>query len=138
LPKNKGGVVKMVGIVGLVSAVALSLVMMGCTHAVRSETGSPGHAAGNLRNQVAMLEFRFRPESLNVFVGDTVTWVAKGNFPHTTTSGVNGKPDGLWDTKHLARGKSFSYVFTQPGTYHYFCRPHKGLGMKGVVVVTNR
>ena len=85
-----------------------------------------------------MLDFRFHPESLNVFTGDTVTWVNKGRVPHTTTSGVDGKPDGLWDTKHLARGESFSYVFSQPGTYRYFCRPHHGLGMKGVVVVTSR
>jgi plastocyanin len=85
-----------------------------------------------------MLEFHFQPESLNVFTGDTITWVNKGHIPHTTTSGVDGKPDGLWDTKHLARGESFSYVFSQPGTYRYFCRPHHGLGMKGVVVVTNR
>lgn len=90
------------------------------------------------RNQVAMLEFHFQPESLNVTTGDTVTWVNKGKVPHTTTSGFDGKPDGLWDTKHLARGESFSYVFAQPGTYYYFCRPHHSLGMKGVIVVTNR
>jgi len=125
--------VKIHRIGGLLSVLALSILTVECTHAVKSEGGRTV-----LRNQVAMLEFRFQPESLNVITGDTVTWVAKGNFPHTTTSGVDGKPDGLWDTKHLARGQSFSYVFTQPGTYHYFCRPHKGLGMKGVVVVTNR
>jgi plastocyanin len=118
-------------IAGLLSVLTLSLVTVECTHAVKPASDIP-------RNQVAMLEFHFRPESLNVFAGDTVTWVNKGNFPHTTTSAVNGTPDGLWDTKHLARGESFSYVFSQPGTYHYFCRPHKGLGMKGVVVVTDR
>ena len=121
------------GIVGLLSVLALSLVMVGCTHAVRTASGSTQR-----RNEVAMLDFRFHPDSLNVFTGDTVTWVNKGRVPHTTTSGADGKPDGLWDTKHLARGESFSYVFSQPGTYHYFCRPHHGLGMKGVVVVTNR
>jgi plastocyanin len=118
-------------IAGLLSVLALSLVMVECTHAVKPVSDIP-------RNQVAMLDFRFHPESLNVFTGDTVTWVNKGRVPHTTTSGVDGKPDGLWDTKHLARGESFSYVFSQPGTYHYFCLPHHGLGMKGVVVVTNR
>ena len=120
-------------IAGLLSVLAVSLVMVGCTHAVITASGSVLR-----RNQVAMLDFRFHPESLNVFTGDTVTWVNKGRVPHTTTSGVDGKPDGLWDTKHLARGESFSYVFSQPGTYRYFCRPHHGLGMKGVVVVTSR
>jgi plastocyanin len=116
-------------IAGLLSV--LSLLSVECAHTVKPVGYMP-------RNQVTMLDFRFHPESLKVFTGDTVTWVNKGRFPHTTTSGVNGKPDGLWDTKHLARGESFSYVFSQPGTYRYFCRPHHGLGMKGVVVVTNR
>ena len=118
-------------IAGLLSALALSLAMVGCAHSVKP-------VSDMTRNQVAMLDFRFQPESLNVFAGDTVIWVSKGHIPHTTTSGANGTPDGLWDTKHLARGESFSYVFSQPGTYRYFCRPHKGLGMKGVIVVTNR
>jgi plastocyanin len=118
-------------IVGVLSVWVLSLVTVACTHSVKPAGDMP-------RNQIAMLDFRFQPESLNVFTGDTVTWVNKGHIPHTTTSGANGTPDGLWDTKHLSRGESFSYVFSQPGTYGYFCRPHKGLGMKGVVVVSNR
>jgi plastocyanin len=118
-------------IIGALSVLALSLVMVACAHSVKP-------VSDMARNIVAMLDFRFQPESLNVYAGDTVTWVNKGHIPHTTTSVDNGKPDGLWDTPHLARGDSFSYVFSKPGTYHYFCRPHHGLGMKGVVVVTNR
>jgi manganese oxidase len=129
---------KHAGITRLVLVAVVLVLTIGCTRAVKPESSSPGQAAGTPRIQVAMLEFHFQPESLNVTTGDTVTWVNKGNFPHTTTSGVDGKPDGLWDTKHLARGESFSYVFNQPGTYRYFCRPHHGLGMKGVVVVTSR
>ena len=127
-------------IVGLSSVLALSLVMVGCTHAVKAVGGGREQTTDRAlrHHEVAMLEFHFRPESLSVSAGDTVTWVTRGRFPHTTTSGANGRPDGLWDTKHLARGESFSYVFNQPGTYRYFCRPHRGLGMKGVVVVTNR
>ena len=123
---------KFVTIAGLLAILVVSVASIECTHAVRSD----GNASGP-RNIVSMVEFRFRPESLNVFVGDTVTWVNRGTFAHTTTSGVNGKPDGLW-IKHLSRGKSFSYVFTQPRTYRYSCMPHHSLGMKGVIVVTGR
>jgi manganese oxidase len=125
---------KYVRIACLLTALTLSALMTGCTHAVKPESSSSGQS----QNLVSMSEFKFRPESLNVFTGDTVTWVNKGTFPHTTTSGVNGKPDGLWASADLPRGKSFSYVFTRPGTYPYFCMPHHGLGMKGVVVVTSR
>jgi len=126
--------VRYVGIVCLLTGLFLSVVSVECTKAVRPERGNSGRS----QSFVSMSEFKFRPESLNVFTGDTVTWVNKGTFPHTTTSGVNGKPDGLWDSKHLNRGESFSYVFAQPGAYRYFCVPHHGLGMKGVVVVTSR
>ena len=124
----------------LLAGLTLSVANVGCNHARNPGSGDPAAAASKVmpRNEVAMLEFHFRPESLNVWTGDTVTWVNKGNFPHTTTSGVSGKPDGLWGSKHIARGESFSYVFTQPGTYPYYCVPHHGLGMKGVIVVTNR
>jgi manganese oxidase len=133
---------KQMRIVCLLIGLILSVALIGCTKSMKSGGNDVMPAAGQgsamPRNRVAMLEFHFRPESLNVTTGDTVTWVNDGNFPHTVTSGVNGKPDGLWDTKHLAKGESFSYVFTKPGTYDYFCRPHNGLGMKGVVVVTDR
>jgi|WetSurMetagenome_2_1015567.scaffolds.fasta_scaffold507230_1 manganese oxidase len=121
----------------LLACLVLSVANVGCNHA-RSQGGDPAASGAVPRNEIAMLEFRFRPDSLNVWTGDTVTWINRGSFPHTTTSGSDGKPDGLWDTKHLARGESFSYVFTRAGTYRYFCRPHNGLGMKGVVVVSNR
>jgi len=128
---------KSVRIACLMSVVALSVASIECSHAVRSESSTMGQAA-TPQYTVSMSEFKFRPESLNVFTGDTVTWMNKGTFPHTTTSEVNGKPDGLWDSKHLSRGESFSYVFAQPGAYRYFCTPHHGLGMKGVVVVASR
>lgn len=121
--------------------VGLVLTMVGCTsHTTRCSATDPAAAYSETTTsyQVAMLEFRFQPESLKVLAGDTVTWVNHGKLPHTTTSGENGKPDGRWGSKHLGRGGSFSYVFTEPGTYHYYCVPHRGLGMKGVVVVTSR
>jgi len=125
------------GVVCLLAGLGLSMV--GCAHSTKYAATEPamgGRAA--TRFEVAVLEFHFRPESLNVFTGDTVTWVNHGRVPHTTTSGVNGKPDGLWASKHLSRGASFSHVFTEPGTFRYYCTPHHALGMKGVIVVTSR
>jgi plastocyanin len=116
-------------------------LMVGCAHTTTCSARDPiaaGPADPRSNFEVAMLEFHFQPESLNLAVGDTVTWVNHGHLPHTTTSGVNGKPDGRWDSGYLERGHSFSYVFTGPGTYRYYCMPHWRLGMKGVIVVTAR
>jgi len=88
--------------------------------------------AGN-NHQVAMQDFVFAPESLEVAVGDTVTWVNQGANQHTSTSGEVGAPDGKWDSGVLSSGGSFMYVFTAAGNYHYYCQIHAAMGMKGVV-----
>jgi plastocyanin len=120
---------------------AFALLTVGCMHTARRPAKDPliaEQATAPTYYDVAMLDFHFKPESLNVVAGDTVTWTNHGEVPHTTTSGVDGKPDGLWDSGHVNRGNSFSYVLTEPGTYRYYCTPHWRLGMKGVIVVAKR
>ncbi len=117
------------------------LLAVGCTHTTRYSVKDPttaDPATAPTHFEVTMQEFRFHPDSITVAAGDTVTWVNRGRLPHTTTSGLNGKPDGRWDSKELGRGASFSYVFAEPGKYNYYCAPHHRLGMTGVVVVTKR
>ena len=69
-------------------------------------------------------------------VSDTVRWNWVSGF-HSTTSGTcsgsNCQRDGQWDSGE-GSGKTFSFRFTQPGTYNYFCTVH-GAAMKGVVQV---
>lgn len=36
----------------------------------------------------------YQPNSVQISVGDTVTWTNDNSQPHTVTSGVNGQPDG--------------------------------------------
>jgi plastocyanin len=83
--------------------------------------------------QVAMQDFQFSPDSLEVAVGDTVTWVNQGASQHTTTSGEIGAPDGKWDSGVLSSGGSFAHVFAAAGNFHYFCQIHAAMGMKGVI-----
>jgi plastocyanin len=83
--------------------------------------------------QVAMQDFVFAPESLEVAVGDTVTWVNQGANQHTSTSGEVGAPDGKWDSGVLSSGGSFIHVFTDAGNFHYYCQIHGAMGMKGVI-----
>jgi plastocyanin len=123
----------------LISLLAGFVLAVGCAHTCRHAAADPFIASADraaTNYDVAMLEFRFEPESLNVRAGDTVTWTNHGRLPHTTTSGIDGKPDGIWDSGHIERGHSFSRVFAEPGTYRYYCTPHWRLGMKGIIVVT--
>ena len=44
-------------------------------------------------------------------------------------------PDGFDIPKKSKNGKEVSIEFTVPGIYYYWCTPHKGMGMIGLVVV---
>lgn len=85
----------------------------------------------------------FSPSSVDIKVGDTVRWTWNGNN-HTVTSGTNGTADNLFcsptDMNCAAAATSnagfvYTHTFAAAGTFNYFCRPHAGAGMTGVVNV---
>ena len=63
--------------------------------------------------------FTFAPARLTVKAGTTVTWRNEDDIPHTVTSAAR-----LFKSKALDTDDSFSFTFTQPGTYEYFCSLH--------------
>jgi plastocyanin len=71
------------------------------------------------------------PEQLAINVGDTVKWTGNGG-DHTVNSDTS-----LFDAE-TTFGVSFSYTFTQAGTYGYHCAIHGGAGngMFGTIVVS--
>jgi amicyanin len=71
--------------------------------------------------------FTFGPQELKVKAGTTVTWTNEDDIPHTVVS-ANTFRSKVMDTD----GK-FSFTFTTPGTYKYFCSLHPH--MTGTVIV---
>jgi plastocyanin len=85
-------------------------------------------------SEVNMFIYEFMPMEVTVPVGTTVTWINNDEAEHTVTAG-----DGLFDsgnimTANVAPGASFSFMFTEPGTYEYSCTIHPR--MTGTIVVT--
>src|SRR5690242_15431362 len=81
----------------------------------------------------------FNPATVNVNVGDSVTWTWETPSTHTTTSGTcvgfSCTPDGLWDSGFKTGPPDFVFTFNvAPGTYNYFCSLH-GSAMTGQVIV---
>lgn len=80
----------------------------------------------------------YDPLELEVPVGTTVRWTNEDAIAHTVTSGVSdgttGDGDGRFDSGFLEQGDSFTYTFTEPGEFPYFCIPHPW--MKGKIIVT--
>jgi len=97
---------------------------------VSAVVGGPGQW------QVTIFDFGFDPQVLNIKVGDTVTWTNTGQVQHTTTSGDGNTqtPSGVWDSGLLDPGESFSFTFTTPGAFDYYCIPHPF--MQGQIVVS--
>jgi copper-containing nitrite reductase len=72
----------------------------------------------------------YSPATITVVIGvnNTVTWMNDDSMPHTVTSVTK-----LFDSGNLNPGDMFSYTFTSPGTYLYFCSYHSW--MKGTIIV---
>ena len=73
--------------------------------------------------------FAFGPAGAAIPTGTTVTWVNDDDAPHTVVA-VDGKS---FRSRALDSGERFSFTFTSPGTWSYFCSVHPQ--MTGKVVV---
>ena len=89
--------------------------------------GSARVAAASRQVQIA--DMAFQPGDLTITVGDTVTWTNADGRPHTVTADA-----GAFDSGNVDEGGSFSFTFTQPGTYSYHCGYHSEMRATIVVV----
>ena len=72
----------------------------------------------------------YSQEILEIAAGSTVKWVPT-NKGHNVE--IIASPN---DMKFKSKnGKEASVTFETPGIYYYWCTPHKGMGMIGLVVV---
>jgi plastocyanin len=108
----------------------LSLVLT-FVPAVSPSTLSPARVAEAAANNVVIQNFAFSPQVLDIKVGDTVTWQNNDGVGHTATSTT---PAGVFDSKTLQQGQTFSLTFTKAGKYDYQCAIHPM--MTGTIVVT--
>ena len=101
--------------------------------APKTQKASARKQAGGGSQTVAINNFNFAPKAITVKVGTTVTWDNREGT-HTVTA-----DNGSFESPSLNAGRKFSYKFTKPGTYRYYCSFHGGRGgseMSGVVKVT--
>lgn len=86
---------------------------------------------------------KFVPDKLTIKAGDTVKWVNNKLAPHNAVFDAGAVPSAdkelatkVSHTKLLyAPGESYESTFTEPGSYSYYCQPHRGAGMVGKITV---
>lgn len=77
-------------------------------------------------NTINIQNFSFNPGVLTVKKGDTVTWTNNDSSPHQIKS-------ASFNSSQLTNGQSFSFTFTNSGTFDYSCAIHPA--MTGKIIV---
>jgi plastocyanin len=102
---------------------ALFLLTVLALHA--NNLSAPARTADTM---VTIDNFTFEPQRLTVKAGTTVTWVNQDDIPHLVASTTK-----VFKSKALDTDDKFSFTFTTPGVYDYFCSLHPH--MTGTIVV---
>ncbi len=103
-----------------VSTTLTAALLLLASHLGSADKATPDH--------VTIDNFSFTPQTLTVQAGTRVTWVNKDDVPHTVTS-----VDKKFHSRALDTDERYSFTFTAPGTYKYFCSVHPH--MRGTVIV---
>ena len=77
--------------------------------------------------EVKIDNFSFGPD-LTIAAGTTVTWTNQDDVPHVVASDTK-----IFKSQALDTDDHFSYTFTKPGTYLYYCMVHPRMTAKVVV-----
>ena len=86
-----------------------------------------GSASGGGRSVTAE-NYDFDAKTITIQKGDKVTWTSiQGRHSVTLKNGTFNKV--------ISNGNSVSRKFKQSGTFRYYCRFHKDMGMRGKVIV---
>jgi plastocyanin len=84
---------------------------------------------------VVALDNTFRPQAIEIHVGDAVEWENRGINEHNVLS-IEGDGWGV-QVDDFQPGDVYRQVFSEPGEYAYFCSIHgnETVGMVGTVTV---
>jgi plastocyanin len=111
-----------IGLAALMITLAAMLTTVGRVGGAGTQEKAPAGVSVKIDN------FSFGPAALTVPVGTTVTWTNQDDVPHTVVS-----TDGVFKSKALDTDDKFSFAFSMPGTYSYFCSIHPK--MTGQIIV---
>lgn len=109
----------------LVVLIAVFLVI-GCAGYQQSDNEAEENGEAVETTNVIMEDIQFKPATIQVSVGDTVTWTNEDSATHTVT----GQD---FDSGNMDQGENFTYTFDETGTYDYECTIHPS--MTGTVIV---
>jgi len=85
----------------------------------------------------------FSPAVVWLEEGATITWEnVSGSHSVTAYHPNNDRSNRIptaaasFNSDVMSEGDTFEHTFDEPGVYNYYCTPHEGLGMVGLVIVS--
>ena len=127
------------------AALALGTLLLTTTACSGSSSSSKPTTPAKPGAAVAIPLLSFMPDTVNVKVGQTVTWTNGNDIKHVLVEGTyqvdkgtglrtSEKDDGVFSLTVNRKGDVVSHTYDKAGTFTYFCTIHKG--MNGTVVVS--
>jgi len=113
---------------GLVALVLFALIGIVAIERARGDGAKPDQQQASSGPEVKIDNFTFKDQTITVPAGTQVTWVNRDDIPHTVVS-----DNKLFKSKALDTDEKFTYTFSQPGTYKYFCSIHPKMTAEVVV-----
>lgn len=133
---------------------AAAALTLGAATAFAQAKPAPAHhgATHHVRMMMQGSHYMFSPSRLTIHEGDMVEFDNVSGFPHNVSFEPSGIPAGAAPVLNAAManrtGNLQGPMFTQAGQkyevsfagapageYHFFCLPHKAMGMVGVITV---
>jgi plastocyanin len=117
---------KIIWIFGLAATLVTAFAMAQGTMPSLAMSPSDKHLSAAT---VKIDNFSFGPATITIPAGSTVTWTNNDDVPHVVSSDDNK----MFKSKALNTDDHFSFTFTKPGTYDYYCAIHPKMTAKIVV-----
>ena len=137
----------------LITLLAVAIAAPAAALALRAQTDAP---APPTTHQVRMVmegtSARFEPANLTIRSGDRIRFTTVSGGPHNVafdaakvpdaaearlSAGMPGQIQPLSGALVINAGESYTMSFAgvPAGRYEYYCMPHMGMNMKGVITV---
>src|SRR3989344_6718499 len=105
---------------GVLIVVIALLVVVGAVFFSMKGSNVPVPNDGFSGNSVEVKDFSFSPATINVNVGESITWTNKDSASHTIVSD-SGSEIG---SGTIQNDGTYSHTFNSAGTYAYHCGLH--------------
>ncbi len=112
------------------TALAAGLWTMHAAPNAARAADAPAPAASAAPIVVRTKDFAYKPATLTILAGTTVTFANDDDVAHTVTSSDTPK---AFDSGNMDKNAKWTFTFKTPGTYQYSCAYHAFMKAKVIV-----